>query len=100
MASVSKGMFGGALPWGMIWTGVAIGAAIIVLDEILKARGARFRAPVLAASFGIYLPLELTVPIFLGGLIAYLVERKAVTSAATPTRSSACTVAACCSRRA
>jgi putative OPT family oligopeptide transporter len=76
MASVSKGMFGGALPWGMIWTGVAIGAAIIVLDEILKARGARFRAPVLAASFGIYLPLEFTVPIFLGGLIAYLVERR------------------------
>jgi putative OPT family oligopeptide transporter len=76
MASVSKGMFGGALPWGMIWTGVGIGAAIIALDEILKARGARFRAPVLAASFGIYLPLEFTVPIFLGGLIAYLVERR------------------------
>jgi hypothetical protein len=31
---------------------------------------------VLAASFGIYLPLEFTVPIFLGGLIAYFVERK------------------------
>jgi putative OPT family oligopeptide transporter len=76
MASVSKGMFGGALPWGMVWTGTAIGAAIIVVDEILKARRARFRAPVLAASFGIYLPLEFTVPIFLGGLIAYLVERR------------------------
>jgi putative OPT family oligopeptide transporter len=76
MASVSKGMFGGALPWGMVWTGVGIGAAIIILDETLKARGARFRTPVLAASFGIYLPLEFTVPIFLGGLIAYFVERK------------------------
>jgi putative OPT family oligopeptide transporter len=76
MASVSKGMFGGELPWGMVWTGVGIGAAIIILDETLKARGARFRTPVLAASFGIYLPLEFTVPIFLGGLIAYFVERK------------------------
>ena len=77
MASVSKGMFGGALPWGMVWTGAAIGAAIIVLDEILKARRARYRAPVLAAAVGIYLPLELTVPIFLGGLLAHFVERKA-----------------------
>jgi putative OPT family oligopeptide transporter len=77
MASVSKGMFGGVLPWGMIWTGLAIGAAIIVLDEILKARGARFRVPVLAASFGMYLPFELSAPIFLGGLLTYLVERKA-----------------------
>jgi putative OPT family oligopeptide transporter len=77
MASVAKGMFGGALPWGMVWTGAAIGAAIIVLDEILKARGARYRAPVLAAAVGIYLPLEFTVPIFLGGLITYFVERRA-----------------------
>lgn len=77
MASVSKGMFGGALPWGMVWTGAAIGAAIIVLDEMLKARRARYRAPVLAAAVGIYLPLELTVPIFLGGLLAHFVERKA-----------------------
>jgi putative OPT family oligopeptide transporter len=77
MASVSKGMFGGALPWGMVWTGAAIGAAIIVLDETLKARRARYRAPVLAAAVGIYLPLELTVPIFLGGLLTHFVERKA-----------------------
>ena len=31
--------------------------------------------PVLAAAIGIYLPLELMVPIFLGGLLAYIVER-------------------------
>jgi putative OPT family oligopeptide transporter len=77
MASVSKGMFGGALPWGMVWTGAAIGAAIIVLDAILKARGARYRAPVLAAAVGIYLPLEVTAPIFFGGLLTYFVERRA-----------------------
>lgn len=75
MASVSKGMFGGVLPWGMVWIGVAIGAAIIVVDEVLKARRAGYRAPVLAAAVGIYLPLDLTVPIFLGGLLTYVVER-------------------------
>jgi putative OPT family oligopeptide transporter len=77
MASVAKGMFGGALPWDLIWIGVAIGAAIIIFDEILKKRGATFRSPVLAAAVGIYLPLDLTVPIFLGGLMAHLVERAA-----------------------
>ena len=75
MASVAKGMFGGALPWDMVWIGAAVGAAIIAVDEILKARGASFRAPVLAAAVGIYLPLELTVPIFLGGLLTWVVEK-------------------------
>ncbi|QNH20542.1 oligopeptide transporter [Xanthomonas sp. GW] len=75
MASVAKGLFGGELPWTMIAIGAGVGAAIIALDEWLKRTGKRFRVPVLAAAIGIYLPLELMVPIFLGGLITYLVER-------------------------
>jgi putative OPT family oligopeptide transporter len=75
MASVAKGMFGGHLPWGMVWIGATIGAVIIVIDHVLKASGKGYRAPVLAAAVGIYLPLELTVPIFLGGLLTYIVER-------------------------
>ncbi len=75
MASVSKGLFGGSLPWNMVAIGAAIGAAIIALDEMLKARGSNFRTPVLAVAVGIYLPLELMVPIFLGGLLAHLAER-------------------------
>jgi putative OPT family oligopeptide transporter len=59
----------------MIAIGAGVGAAIIALDEWLKATGKRFRVPVLAAAIGIYLPLELMVPIFIGGLIAHLVER-------------------------
>ena len=76
MASVAKGMFGGHLPWDMIVIGMGIGAAIIALDEWLKSRGSKFRVPVLAAAIGIYLPLELMVPIFLGGLMCHFVERR------------------------
>ncbi|MET0496721.1 MAG: oligopeptide transporter, OPT family [Steroidobacteraceae bacterium] len=76
MASVSKGLFGGELPWNMIWIGAAVGALIIVLDETLKRRGAKFRVPVLAAAVGIYLPLDLTTPIFLGGLLTWIVEHR------------------------
>ena len=50
-----------------------MGAVIIAIDEWLKSRGAKFRVPVLAAAIGIYLPLELMVPIFLGGLLSHLV---------------------------
>jgi putative OPT family oligopeptide transporter len=76
MASVAKGMFGGELPWPMIGLGALVGAFTIALDEWLKHRGSKFRVPVLAAAIGIYLPLELMVPIFLGGFISYLVERR------------------------
>lgn len=75
MASVSKGLFGGQLPWGMIAIGALIGVGIIVLDEILKAQKSTFRTPVLAVAVGIYLPIELMTPIFLGGLIGFLAER-------------------------
>jgi len=75
MASVSKGIFGGHLPWDMIAIGAVIGVVVIVFDSILKAKKAPFRVPVLAAAIGIYLPLETMVPIFLGGLLNYLVTR-------------------------
>ena len=76
MASVAQGMFGGELPWDMIVSGGVLGALIIAVDAWLKARGSQFRVPVLAAAIGIYLPLELMVPIFLGGALAHLVERR------------------------
>jgi putative OPT family oligopeptide transporter len=78
MEAVSRGMFGGVLPWNMVIAGVGIGVVIIVCDEILKWRKASFRAPVLAAAVGIYLPLELSVPIFLGGVLAAIVARQHV----------------------
>jgi putative OPT family oligopeptide transporter len=75
MASIAKGIFGGELPWGMIAIGAVIGVAVILFDLFLKSRKAPFRVPVLAAAIGIYLPLETMVPIFLGGLLNYLVTR-------------------------
>src|SRR5690606_18607754 len=76
MASVARGMFGGELPWSTIGVGAVIGALVIAIDEWLKHRGSHFRVPVLAAAIGIYLPLELMIPIFLGGLLHHLVGRR------------------------
>jgi putative OPT family oligopeptide transporter len=76
MASVAQGVFRGGLPWGMVSAGAVIGAAIIAVDEWLRMRNAPFRAPVLAVAVGIYLPLEVDTPIFIGGLIAWFAQRK------------------------
>jgi putative OPT family oligopeptide transporter len=75
MASIARGIFGGALPWDMIAVGAVLAVVIIVFDLILKAKKAPFRVPVLAAAVGLYLPLVTMVPIFLGGLLNYLVAR-------------------------
>ncbi len=75
MATVSKGVFAGGLPWMIIGTGAAIAAIVIAIDAWLDARGSRTRIPVMAFAVGVYLPFDLNVPIFLGGIIAYLVNR-------------------------
>jgi putative OPT family oligopeptide transporter len=75
MASVASGIFGSGLPWNMVATGAVVGAIVITLDEWLKRNGKSWRAPVLAVAVGIYLPLELSTPIFAGGLIAELATR-------------------------
>ena len=75
MAAVAGGVFGGELPWDMVGWGMAIAVAVILLDLWLERRGSAFRTPVLAVAVGIYLPLELEVPIFLGGLLAWAAGR-------------------------
>ena len=75
MAAVAKGVFQGGLPWTMVGIGAVIGAVIILVDEWAKATDKAWRAPVLAVAVGIYLPLELAVPIAIGGLLSWLASR-------------------------
>ena len=84
MASVAGGIFSGDLPWGMIAIGGGIAVAIILFDLWLGSRGSNFRTPVLAFAVGIYLPFELSTPIFLGGLVAHLVARGMARQGASP----------------
>jgi putative OPT family oligopeptide transporter len=75
MASVAKGVFGGDVPWAYVFIGMAVAVAVIILDLYLKSIESSFRTPVLAVAIGFYLPLELSVPIFAGGLIHSAVGR-------------------------
>jgi uncharacterized oligopeptide transporter (OPT) family protein len=86
MATVSKGVFAGGLPWDVIGVGAAIAVVVIVIDSIQARRGSKFRAPVMAFAVGVYLPFDLNVPIMIGGVIALLVERHLSRIAASPER--------------
>ncbi len=65
MATVIKGLLSQNLPWGLVISGMAI-AAVIELCGVSS----------LAFAVGAYLPLSTTSPIFVGGLIKWLVDRK------------------------
>ncbi len=74
MASVARGVFKGDMPWNFAYIGMGVAAAIIMLDLFLEARKSSFRTPVLAVAIGIYLPLELAVPILAGGIIHWAIK--------------------------
>ena len=69
MKSVADGVFSGNLPWGFVSIGAVIAVILILMDIRQEKIGSDFRIPVLAVAVGIYLPIELTVPIFIGGMI-------------------------------
>ena len=75
MASVTTGVFEKNLPWNMVTIGAIVAIVIISVDVILEKIKSNFRTPVLAVAVGIYLPLELSVPILFGGLIALAASR-------------------------
>ena len=75
-ASIAKALFGDSeLPWDMVWIGVLVALGLLVLDGFLKRAGSPFRAHVMPVAVGIYLPIALMVPIFLGGILARKLKR-------------------------
>ena len=75
MTNVAKGVFAGDLEWAMIYAGAVIGVLIILLDQYQLKRGSDFRVPILAVAIGIYLPIELTFPIFVGGMLNHYANK-------------------------
>ncbi|MEA1649162.1 oligopeptide transporter, OPT family [Nitrospirillum sp. BR 11164] len=75
MATLATGILSGKLDWSMLGIGAVVGICLVVVDEVLKATTRRFRLPPLAVALGIYLPMTVTVPVSLGALLAYIVDR-------------------------
>jgi len=79
MKAVAEGVFQGNLPWDMVIGGAIIGIIIIALDIRQERIGSDFRIPILAVAVGIYLPISLTTPIFLGGMLAHFGDKMGAT---------------------
>jgi putative OPT family oligopeptide transporter len=65
MSLVIRGILSRQLPWGL----VLIGVFLSILLEMVGV-------PALAFAVGVYLPLESTTPVYVGGLVRWLVDRK------------------------
>jgi putative OPT family oligopeptide transporter len=65
MSYIIKGILDRQLPWGLVLFGVMI-SVVLEMSNI----------PSLAFAVGVYLPLSSSSPIFFGGLIRWLVDRK------------------------
>jgi putative OPT family oligopeptide transporter len=73
MATVAQGVYTHNLEWSMIILGALIAVVCIVVDEIVK-KNFGTRLPVLAVGLGIYLPMNTTIPVVIGGLLAYVIQ--------------------------
>jgi len=67
MASISQGIVGGEMAWPLVAAGIGMGIALILV---------RVSSPMLFA-VGMYLPLETTFAIFVGGIVRGFVDRQA-----------------------
>ena len=79
-------MFAGGLPWSIIGIGAVIAVVVIAIDVALEKKQAKFRVPVMAFAVGVYLPFDLNVPIMLGGIVAWLVQRALAKAKASEAR--------------
>jgi putative OPT family oligopeptide transporter len=67
MAALSQGIVGGEMAWPLVIVGIAMGLSLVLV---------KVRSPMLFA-VGMYLPLETTFAIFVGGLLRGLVDKQA-----------------------
>ncbi len=73
MAAIVQGIFTHNVQWDMMITGVIIAVIILIVDQFLRRFG--LRLPVLAVGIGIYLPIDTTTPLIIGGILSWVAER-------------------------
>ncbi|WP_173576334.1 OPT family oligopeptide transporter [Acetobacter fallax] len=74
IAMVSSGIFEHNLDWTMISIGLVLGAALIVLDRVLKRRA--LSLPPLAVGIGLYLPPAVSTTIAVGAGLGWWLQRR------------------------
>ncbi|MBM7366993.1 OPT family oligopeptide transporter [Gordonia hydrophobica] len=75
LSTLAEGVFGGDLDWALVGLGAAIGAGVIVVDEVLKRTTSSLKLPPLAVGMGMYLPMSLTLIIPIGALLGLAYDK-------------------------
>lgn len=65
MKMVVEGVMGNDLPWVLVISGAGIGLVLAVLG-----------LPILPVAIGLYLPIGVSTPMMVGGLLRYILDRK------------------------
>ena len=65
MKMIVEGVMGGNLPWNLVLVGVFIGIVVEILG-----------IPVLPFAVGLYLPIHLSTPMMVGGLVRLVIEKR------------------------
>jgi putative OPT family oligopeptide transporter len=76
ISSLARGVLGGDLDWSLLAIGGAVGVGLLLVDAVLARKG-WLRIPPLAVGIGIYLPMTITVPVFVGAVLGWLYDRRA-----------------------
>jgi putative OPT family oligopeptide transporter len=77
ISALAQGVIQNNIDWSLIVLGGGIGAATIVLDEILGQAGKGWRLPPLAVGLGIYLPTSTTLMIVVGAIVGWWFNTRA-----------------------
>ena len=80
MSSVASGIFDSSLDWNLIFIGMAIGAVLIIIDELLRKFTDKYSLSPLAAGMGMYLPAALTIVIPIGAILGTFYDKWADSS--------------------
>ena len=74
ISALAKGVIIGQIRWDLIGYGALIGLAVIVVDELLRAK-TRYQLPPLAVGLGIYLPAATTAAAVVGAVVGWVYNR-------------------------
>lgn len=75
ISAIAQGVLGGNLDWNLVGLGAAIGAGVIIVDEMLGRSGRGGSLPPLAVGMGMYLPTQVTMMVIAGTVLGHFYNR-------------------------
>jgi putative OPT family oligopeptide transporter len=75
MAAITEAVFSNSLPWTMMFIGAGVILIAIIVNRLFNLKRI-INLSILGIAIGMYLPLSSSVPLFIGGIIALVVQKR------------------------